>query len=198
MLNAPNRPEIWSALAEHFLDTETSQDIPTSALLLCQARLSIEEAGRVWRYEVTPAVWFNLWDIAGEWAGWDAGWLSDRVKSKRGRWPNTPGPLAYLVYRLRVHCADQVWREIERCMQAYLAVPVEARTALHTDLHWLAAHFFDMATGAEKRPPGDRDRIGKVYTEVFAPVFCAHYGTGTHEGEAPGARDKRVREALFG
>ena len=55
---------IWLDLAEHFLDTETRHLIPASAGLCVRAGLSIEAAGNIWRYEVTPAVWPPLGMIA--------------------------------------------------------------------------------------------------------------------------------------
>src|SRR5688500_807381 len=109
------RIEAWVAMAEHFLDTETRQEIPMTAPRCVQAGLSTEQARLVWQYEVSPAVAFNVWDIAGEWAGWDRDWLVDRIIRLRRRRLGRPGPLSWLRYRLRVHFLHDVWLSIGRC-----------------------------------------------------------------------------------
>ena len=67
----PSRIDVWVAMADHFLDTETRHDIPFAALRCVEAGLSSVEARSVWQHEVEPAVRFNVWDVAGEWACWD-------------------------------------------------------------------------------------------------------------------------------
>ena len=109
--------EIRERMADQFLDTETDDQIPKIASLCNEAGLSITEARNIWRYEVTPAVWPNVWSITGEWAGWDAAWLAARIAEKRGLWPNRPGVLSWAVYRFRVHLLDRQWKAIERCMR---------------------------------------------------------------------------------
>jgi hypothetical protein len=62
---------LWCALADLFLDTDMPEHwVPTIANVIVRDGWSIEEAERVLRWEVRPAFYFNLLDIAGEWAGW--------------------------------------------------------------------------------------------------------------------------------
>jgi hypothetical protein len=108
---------IWESMADHFLDTDTDEWIPRTARLCVEAGLSTAEAGRIWRFEVVPAVWPNCWDLAGEWACWPTEWLVAAIERARGRWPNRPGLCGELVYRMRVHLFHESWRAIAREMQ---------------------------------------------------------------------------------
>jgi hypothetical protein len=46
----PKRIEVWVAMADHFLDTETRHDIPLTAMRCIDAGMTFSEARRVWRY----------------------------------------------------------------------------------------------------------------------------------------------------
>lgn len=168
---------VWEALAEHFLDTETRHRIPKHALLCVEAGLTVARARDVWRYEVTPAVWPNGWSSAGEWMYWDTQWLVARIKAKRGQWPNRPGLVASMVYRLRVHLGNRHWTALERCMDLFKTTEPAARSKLADDLTWLAEHFFDWwrAWHADDRgkPSGACDQHGMptLYTTAFLPIF---------------------------
>jgi hypothetical protein len=52
----PTRRAIWIALADQFLDTETRTWIPHTALQIVEAGYPLEEARRIWRYEVSPGI----------------------------------------------------------------------------------------------------------------------------------------------
>jgi hypothetical protein len=190
----PRLVSVWCSMADHFLDTETRQNIPLTALRCVQAGLSLGDARRVWQFEVSPAVAFNVWDIAGEWAGWDQQWLAHRIRGFRKRCQRRPpGVFQWLRYRVRVHLMHSVWVSIERCMGALLAVPTAAgREQLAQDLGALAQHHFDFCpSDLSALPPDDRARIGALYPEPFrwlmAPALVS--------GEA-GAADQRVQTAL--
>jgi hypothetical protein len=133
------RVEVWIALAQHFLDSETRQDIPACAWRCLQSGLTVEQARNVWRYEVTPAVFPNIWSMAGEWGCWNRQWLVARIKAARTK----PGLLSYLLYRCQVHLVHRVWLAIERCMNVLLAAPPEGRETMAHDLSLLAGHYFD-------------------------------------------------------
>jgi hypothetical protein len=59
------RIEVWLDMANHFLDTETRQAIPLTALCCLKAGLSVAAAREVWCFEVSPVVSCNLWNVAG-------------------------------------------------------------------------------------------------------------------------------------
>lgn len=69
------REELWIALADLFLDTETRWFLPDAAQVAVRHGFSWEQVSSILDYELTPVVGPNLLDVAGEWAGFDRGWL---------------------------------------------------------------------------------------------------------------------------
>src|SRR5437868_3440784 len=108
------RQDLWEAMADLFLDTETRYLIPSVAGRCVRVGLPVGAARDIWRYEVTPAVVHNSWDIAGAWACWPRDWLVETIHAKRRR----PGVCAALVYFLSAPLIEPVWQAIERCMTA--------------------------------------------------------------------------------
>lgn len=186
---------LWDALAEHFLDTETRHLICEHARLCLDLRISVSRARHAWQYEVAPAVWPNLWDVVGEWAGWDPTWLVHRIRRKRNRWPNRPGSLAYLVYRLRIQGTHQTWVAIEKCMELMGCALPDRRLDLVRDLSWLSQHFFDAGTP----PLEDRDSaaLRQLFEESFLPIFSPLVvSSGPPAEESPRLCRARVERAL--
>src|SRR5262245_41546245 len=189
----PRRIDVWVAMAGHFLDTETRHDIPLTAMRCVEANLSTVEARDVWCYEVSPAVAFNAWDIAGEWAAWDREWLLGRIRRVRSRWSNRTNPLRWFLYRARVHFTHRVWLAIERCMDALLEVrSLEERDLMSTDLAYLGRHYFDFCPDdPANMDDATRKRLLALYPEPFRQIMAPALVTG----EAALA-DRRVRVAL--
>ncbi len=164
-----NQLVVWLQMAEHFLDTETRQDLPLTALACVEAGLSPGEACRIWRYQVSPAVAFNLWDVAGEWAGWRPEWLEQTIKKRCAGGHYRPGVWGYLSYRLRVHSAHAYWRSIERFMQilsGYGTLDEQCRVA--GDLRLLAQHYVDFGPFENEIVDDDRrQRMLALYPEPF-------------------------------
>lgn len=166
------RADLWEAMAEQFLDTERRHEIPALALMLVNAGLLVRDAARMWQYEVTPAVWQNLWSVAGEWAIWNTDWLVVCIERKRVRWANQPGPIGYLIYRFRVGGLHRIWRAIAGCMRFLAASPAEDRDELAKSLGWLARHHFDFL-GEPGRPKGSTtEMLALMYAEEFLPIFA--------------------------
>jgi hypothetical protein len=135
-----NEPiELWISLADQFLDGEARHEIPWAAWRCLQAGLSLEQARNVWRYEVTPAVWPNIWSVAGEWGCWHREWLIERIRTVRTK----PGYWAYLRYRCQVHLLHRVWLAVERCIALMLELAPEQRGVLARDLVQLGEHYVD-------------------------------------------------------
>lgn len=133
------RIEVWKAMAEQFLDTESRQCIPSVALVCAEAGLSTEQARQIWDDEVAPALAFNLLCVAGEWAAWDPEWLVAHIERRR-----RPSAWSKFWSRFRPRLLPGVWLAIERCLDALLALPSpQARRDLASDLGFLAAHYFD-------------------------------------------------------
>lgn len=171
----PSRQAIRESMAEQFLDSETRVEIPRTAALCVDAGLDASAAFDVWAFEVTPALWHNLWDVAGEWAGWDSAWLHERIERRR----TTPSPWAHVVYRARVHFAHERWEAIARCIDLFQASLPEERPGLLRAFHWLAGHYFDFGPFGRRAPPEDPAHLRALYDARFLPIF------------APIARDDR-------
>lgn len=73
--------ELWVALSDHFLDTETRHWLPRTAWVAVQSRLPWEE---ILHNQVAPVVAPNLLDIAGDWAGFPEDWLFAQIRAGRG------------------------------------------------------------------------------------------------------------------
>jgi hypothetical protein len=187
----PRRIQVWVSMADHFLDTETRQDIPLTALACVQAGMTPAEAADVWRYEVSPAVGFNSWSVAGEWQGWDRDWLVRRIEWCRPF--NRPGTLRWLRYRIRVHLGHGDWVAISRCIDALRAIPsADDRARFARDLSVLGRVYFDLDTRELAAQDGPaRDRIHALYPEPFTRLLAPC----VLRGEARPA-DERVRAAL--
>ena len=189
----PGRIAVWRSMAEHFLDTETRHEIPVTALRCLEAELTIEEARNVWRYEVSPVVAINLWNVAGEWAGWDEKRLILAIRKSRTACFNRPGPIPYLLYRFAVHFNHGVWVAIERCMHVLLQEPArKQRGRLANDLETLAQHWFDVASGDPSEvDDATRLRLAALYPEPFYGIVKP----ATFSSERA-ASEERVRAAF--
>lgn len=73
---------VWIALSDLFLDTDTRLSFPYIAHALAASPFADDELESIFQNEVAPAVEFNLFDIAGEWAGFNESWLIAEI-SKR-------------------------------------------------------------------------------------------------------------------
>lgn len=109
--DAARRLPVWQALADLYLDTKLD------ALSLQQIAGVLAGSGYTWpeiqaiNYdEVAPALWFNVQDIAGEWAGWDEKWLLERISSTYTGVPH------------RILGSRQLWRkQVDEYTASYLA-----------------------------------------------------------------------------
>ena len=187
----PRRVEVWCAMADQYLDTETRHEIPRTALVCLAAGLDTAQAYDVWRFEVTPAVVFNVMQVAGEWGYWDQAWLVARIRRKRRSVFNRKPGLRELVYRLRGAALDQVWRAIARAMSTLAAAPPADRPQLVEALGFLTRHAFDFASPDPAALTSTlRAQARSLYPEpwrtIMAPVL---YG---EEARA----DERVRALL--
>lgn len=75
---ARRRP-VWLALSDLFLDTDVNLFREGNTRTLAASPYSLEELDTILREEVYPACSFNLSQVAGEWAGFDADWLERRI-----------------------------------------------------------------------------------------------------------------------
>ena len=71
---------MWLALSDLFLDTEVNIWREANTRLLAASPYSLDELDAILREEVYPACSFNLSLVAGEWAGFEPGWLERRIR----------------------------------------------------------------------------------------------------------------------
>ncbi len=173
--DTPEDPKtaVWMAMADHYLDTETRQDIPWTAWRCSSAGLSVDEARDVWCFEVTPAVGHNLWNPVGEWAGWPKDWLIAEIT--RRAWPKNL--LTYVGYRCLAHFNHGVWVSIERCMHLIASFDELDRPHVVRAMVELGRHYFDFCGhGLSKLEPRPRDLVRQLYPDAFehvmAPATC--------------------------
>ncbi|MCA8831198.1 DUF7079 family protein [Hymenobacter pini] len=72
---------VWVALADLYLDTELKEhDFHRIATVCAESGFSWAEIQLINYNEVAPALWFNVQDIAGAWAGWNEEWLTTHIQ----------------------------------------------------------------------------------------------------------------------
>ena len=151
------REDVWTAMAEHFLDTETRQRLPSTAWVCVEAGLTSEAAHTIWCREIIPVVGSNLLSVAGEWAGWDDAWLISEVRRRQQpRWV-WPSPAVR-----RLTASD--WRTLSGCLDrlAREGDPA-ARLHLRESLTALAEHLVDFLPKAlAEQPEPVRESIRRV------------------------------------
>lgn len=138
------RRPIWDALGDLYLDTDTRPGLPHMACVLAESGLDEAELEAVWLEEVTPALAFNLTLVAGGWAGFDQGWLEERIVRRRGyrhlvrRWP----PLTRLITRVWPNEMQPYFRAVLALRGELLALPEAERPARAAAWAWLAHAYF--------------------------------------------------------
>jgi hypothetical protein len=184
------REELWLAMAEQFLDTETRHELPALAAHCLRLGLTPEAARAIWRHEVAPVVGGNLWSVAGEWSGWPRDWLIPRVEARAhnpSRWP--------LAYYLVAWPVDGSWRAVERCMALLAPLAPDERARRVADLTWLARVCFDLVPS--KPPPGrTQATLRRLYETEFAPTFEPLIVRDKISGESRAICRARVERAL--
>jgi len=83
------RKPVCIALSKLWLDTELSEvDLGRIAEVMRRSAYSLDELRDIYLFEVAPVVSPNLLCLAGEWAGFDEGWLfAEATKRARRRSP---------------------------------------------------------------------------------------------------------------
>jgi len=74
-----NRRPVWDALQMFWMDTDPEQELDPAARICARSKYSLAEIEQIFWNEVRPAVRFNLKLVAGQWTGFEIGWLSQRI-----------------------------------------------------------------------------------------------------------------------
>jgi hypothetical protein len=82
------RLKVWEALSEFFLDTELQpEDHERIAQTLAATAHSEDEIEDILVGEVCPVCRWNMLSVAGEWSGFDSGWLKEKISPYLGKRP---------------------------------------------------------------------------------------------------------------
>jgi len=87
-LNSPLE-DVWSALSDLFLDTETRRFLPRTAWVCVQSRLDWQAVYQALCDQVAPIVAPNLMDVAGDWAGFPDDWLFSSIRAHGSQGPTS-------------------------------------------------------------------------------------------------------------
>lgn len=79
---------LWDALANLYLDTQSDDFVPLVVKAAHEGGFSLDEVEDILRWEVRPALYFNLLDVAGQWAGWHSDWLVQRILEVKAHPPD--------------------------------------------------------------------------------------------------------------
>jgi hypothetical protein len=82
-----DRRMIWDELQMFWMDTDPKIFLDSAARTCARSKYSLPEIERIFWNEVRPAVRLNLMSIAGEWRGFEIGWLSRQIQktNRHGR-----------------------------------------------------------------------------------------------------------------
>lgn len=109
-----DRRPVWEALSTLFLDTDVSLLREYRVSKLSESPYSIKEIENILIYEVYPICRGNLFQIAGEWAGFDINWLERKI---RNRITTLPGYLhKFSLGRITIHCSLG-WRRTKEAIE---------------------------------------------------------------------------------
>lgn len=97
------RPAVWKAMADLFLDTDTSLHYDYIARVTAESPYTLEELEEIFLTEVAPVLEFNLLDIAGEWAMFDDEWVVESIAQRLAKQPGR--------YRMKTN-VGKCWQEV--------------------------------------------------------------------------------------
>ena len=115
------RKPVWRVFSEFFLDTSlTATDIDRIARVAVESGFSFAQLRDIYLCEVAPAVGFNLWSIAGEWAGFDEAWLYERATARANHRSPFVRLFAFVHGRLwfLTYLGDIAWHRTARRIRA--------------------------------------------------------------------------------
>lgn len=92
---------VWDALSEFFLDTELDkEDYKRISKILANSKYTIKELQEILHFEVYPACKWNMFSVAGEWAGFHPAWITDNIAPRKDRRPRLRiGPIHKWMFR---------------------------------------------------------------------------------------------------
>jgi hypothetical protein len=147
------RQQLWSSLADLYLDTDVRPSLALHALSLLNSALDEAAWDWIFQHEVTPAVYRNLQCVAGEWAGFDAAWLREQILAHRDATLALSEAQRARRYRAQ-GLADPEWRACKAFAHLLAPLAADARLSSALLLYSLGWTYFEpdvMASGATHR-----------------------------------------------
>jgi predicted metal-dependent HD superfamily phosphohydrolase len=166
MTEAPTSAEerAWLRLADHFLDTETRQDLPRAAFACVEAGFGAAAMEDALYGRVAPEVGANLLCVAGEWAGWDEAALLAAMRRRTRR----PSSWKKARSRALLPGIRGTSESIARFMRLLEATPLDERATAIAALSYLGQLYFDFAPGdPAQRAEGTLARLDAPFIEAF-------------------------------
>ena len=130
---------VWSAISDLFLDTETRWYLARTAWVCVQSGQSWEQIDHIYQHQVAPIVGPNLFDIAGDWAGFPDDWLFAQIRTHGDKGPTT------VSRRVTAELSD-LWEGVHRFYVHLSAAEetevllLEALSELALERHWRRCH----------------------------------------------------------
>jgi hypothetical protein len=103
---------VWDVLSEFFLDTELdNKDYERISNVLAATTYTIEELQEILYFEVYPVCKWNMFSVAGEWAGFHPDWIMDNIAPRKDKRPTFRiGPIHKWMFK------DQ-WKHVSRLVE---------------------------------------------------------------------------------
>ena len=137
MAELSQRERLWLALSDLFLDTESRGELPRLAGVALSSGLSWDVVERIYLEEVAPVAGPNLFELAGDWAGFPQDWLFEQI---RGRAPGTT--------RISLQATEMLhdqWVVLNQLYHHLAEVPPEQQPQRSQGWLWLASQFLHPA-----------------------------------------------------
>jgi hypothetical protein len=105
------RRPVWLAVSELWLDTELDEnDLERIAAVMSLSGYSLDELRGIYLHEVAPVVYLNTLSMTGAWAGFDEGWLYNKIMREVRR----AGPMRRFLHTLKkplmTYATESLWR----------------------------------------------------------------------------------------
>ncbi len=114
---ARRRP-VWMVLSELWLDAELGEeDLRRIAGVLRASGYGIEALQGIYRFEVAPAVSYNLRVTAGVWTAFDPEWLCGRAAYQAARRSVLRERGLYLLGPWQTRAVEPTWQRVVRLLQ---------------------------------------------------------------------------------
>ena len=109
------RRPVWEALSSLYLDNDVSLERDWRARTLASSPYTLKEIETILWNEVHPVCCLNLFQVAGEWCGFDLEWLERTICDRKPS--RFPAPILFCMARAAMHyLPESEWRKTRAAM----------------------------------------------------------------------------------